>query len=395
MKTIYLDVTHGAAGDMLLASFIDLGMPIDRLTATISKLGLPHFRLDAVSVVKSGIAATKLNIECPDEHHHRDFKTIKSMIEGSAIEDDVKSLSVAIFKLLAEAEAKVHGKEPADITFHEVGALDSIIDIIGIAAAITHFGVTSAICSAIPMCSGTVSSAHGDIPAMSPAASILLSGQRFYETDICDELITPTAAAVIRYLTQATPEYIDDFSYESIGTGAGSKEFDTHANVMRIFLGESRAASSDRVTVIETNIDDMNPQLFEELFDKLFLIDGVLDASITPVTMKKSRPGFLFKVLLRKDSFERVTETIFKNSTTIGLRYYDIDRVTLDRSFEKIDTAHGEFLVKVSRLKGEIVNVSCEYDELKGACEKLGLSVKELMGDVNLEIEKRYYGKQG
>lgn len=161
---------------------------------------------------------------------------------------------------------------------------------------------------------------------------------------------------------------------------------------MRVFLGESKDVKSSTVTVIETNIDDMNPQLFEALFDRLFETDGVLDAFIVPVVMKKSRPGFLLTVLTQKDNFSAVTDVIFKNSTTIGLRYYDIDRVTLEREFEKITTEYGEFTLKVAKLKGAIVNVSCEYDELKAAHEKLGMSLKDLMSRVNTEIEKRYYG---
>jgi uncharacterized protein (TIGR00299 family) protein len=390
-KTAYFDVTFGASGDMILASFIDLGLPEEYLVSTIKKLKLPEFGIKAGRVLRNGISALKLDITCPKEHDHRNFKTISGMISSSPLKDEIKELSIKIFGLLADAEAEVHGKSRDEVTFHEVGALDSIIDIVGIAAALDYFGIKSAFHSPIPLCGGTVNCMHGEMPAMSPAAGILLKGRKFYMSDVTDELITPTAAAVINLLTSEKKGAGKDFVYENIGIGAGSKEFETHPNIMRIFLGESSGGvKRDFVTVIETNIDDMNPKLFEPLLESLFKCKGVLDAFTVPVIMKKSRPGFLLKVLLKNASFNEVTDIIFKNSTTIGLRYFDVDRVLLDRTIEKISTKYGEFSVKAAKLRGEIVNVSCEYDECKASAKRLDLSVKEIINHVNAEIEKKY-----
>ncbi|MFC1855203.1 LarC family nickel insertion protein, partial [Thermodesulfobacteriota bacterium] len=254
--------------------------------------------------------------------------------------------------------------------------------------ALNYFSVTGAITSAIPLCSGTVKTMHGAIPAMSPAASLLLKGQRFYQSEVIDELITPTAAAVIALLTDHGKMDVGGFSYDKIGSGAGTKEFDSHANIMRIFLGN--AALTEDLIMIETNIDDMSPQLFEPLFEALFACDGVLDAFTTPVMMKKSRPGFLLNVLIKGGRLDAVSRVIFENSTTIGMRYSYVDRVTLDRSIEKIDSEFGEFSIKIARSADKIVNVSLEYDEVKSSAKRLNMSVKELMERLNTQIEEKF-----
>ena len=396
-KTAYLDITFGASGDMILASFIDLGLPKEHLVSTLKKLPLPEFDLETKKVLKNGITALKLDITFPHdtdkkEHGHRNFKTIKEMINTSSLQEDIKGISIRTFEILADAEAKVHGKDRDDITFHEVGALDSIIDIVGIAVAISFFDITKAFHSSIPLCSGTVDTLHGRIPAMSPAAGILLEGRKFYRSGVEDELITPTAAAVIKILTNAEnmpAGGVTDFSYESIGTGAGSKDFEGHPNTMRIFLGEA-GDKEGSVMMIETNIDDMNPQLFDFLLESLFECKGVLDAFLVPVIMKKSRPGFLLKVLSDHAYLKEVTDIIFKNTTTIGIRFLDVSRIILNRAAEKITTKYGEFSVKVSKLEGRIVNASCEYEECKVAAKKQDLSVKEIMNHVNAKIQKKY-----
>jgi uncharacterized protein (DUF111 family) len=232
---------------------------------------------------------------------------------------------------------------------------------------------------------------------MSPAASILLEGQKFYQSGVKDELITPTAAAVINLLTNAEKMFagrVSDFSYESIGVGAGSKDFEGHPNIMRIFLGETGSGKEDAVIMIETNIDDMNPQLFDFLFESLFECKGVLDAFLVPVIMKKSRPGFLLKVLLEHEYLKEVAGIIFKNTTTIGLRFSDVSRIILGRAAEKITTKYGGFSVKVSKLEGKTVNASCEYEECRAAAKKQNKSVKEIMNHVNAEIQKKYFDEK-
>jgi uncharacterized protein (TIGR00299 family) protein len=391
-KVVYLDVTFGAGGDMILASFIDLGQPVEHLLMTLKKLPLPEFTIEASRVLKNGFSAIKLDIACPKEHTHRTFKEIRGMIEGSALEPGVKERSIKMFRLLADAEAKAHGRAPEDVTFHEVGALDSIIDIVGIAAALDYFDVTSGFHSPIPLTGGVTKCMHGDIPALSPAAGILLEGSGFYKSDVQGELITPTAAAVIKLLCDADGSAGKNFVYEKIGSGAGTKEFDTHPNIMRTFLGESAAGMEDAVSVIETNIDDMDPRLFEPLMEALIANDGVLDAFIVPVSMKKGRPGIMLKVVFKRSYLDQVSEIIFSNSTTIGIRYYDVDRITLKREFKKVSTKYGEFSVKLAMSGGKITNASSEYDEVKAAAKKLGMSVKDLISHVNACIEKEFLG---
>ncbi len=393
-KAAYFDITFGAAGDMILAAFIDLGLPEEYLIAELKKLLLPDFGLSSKKVSKNGIAALKLEINCPDEQTARNFGAIREMINNSTLSDDIKELSIGMFSRLARAEAKIHGKEPDDVSFHEVGALDSIIDIVGIAVALCYFDIKRVLVSPIPLCGGTVDTMHGKIPAMSPAATALLKGRDFYLSSVRGELITPTAAAVIDFMAGEGVQNGERFSYDSIGIGAGSRDFDTHPNIMRIFKGDDRSGIDGAVTVIQTNIDDMNPQLYDALFNELFGCDGVLDAFIVPVIMKKTRQGSLLKVIIKKERLDKVAALIFNNTTTIGLRYHDAGRIVLEREIKKISTKYGDFSVKVAASGGKLVNVSCEYDECKAAAKERDLTVKEVMDHVNAAIQREFFDEK-
>ena len=396
MSRIYFDCFSGASGDMIVGSLIDLGLPLDQLTRELQKLNLQNYSLSANKVVKAGLTATKFTVEAGHEHVHRNLYTIESLIRESELNDRIKDSATRIFVRLAEAEARVHGSTIDKIHFHEVGAVDSIVDIVGACIGFELLGVEEILASPLNVGTGTVKAAHGTLPVPAPATVELLKGIPIYSNHIEGELVTPTGAAILSTLAKSFGR-LPAFEIEAIGYGAGTRDTPGAANVLRVFQGErtsvspsaGRVLGSHPVTVIEANIDDMNPQIYGYLQERLQKL-GVLDTFVSPVQMKKNRPGSLLTVVTAPENFETVADAIFQETTTIGIRYYEADRRVLEREIVPIEIEYGIIRVKISRREGRIMNFSPEYEDCRVAAEKHGIPVKWIQARIAQEFMSRY-----
>lgn len=416
MKAVYLDCFSGISGNMLLGAFLQAGLPLDHLTNELGKL-LPsdEFELMVSPVKKSGVAAVHVDVKVKyikavfepadktekmhkheadegQEHHyhhqHRSMKEIVQMIEESGLSSYVKKTSIKIFTCLAEAEGKVHDMPPENVQFHEVGAVDSIIDIVGTAVALEYLKIGKVFVSQVNTGSGFVECAHGTMMVPAPATAELLLGIPCYHQGAEKELTTPTGAAVLKALATYSENMPADFTMEKIAYGAGTWEF-TIPNVLRMFIGECPEKSEQKHCLIETNIDDMAPQIFGYIFEKL-LEAGALDVWVTPVVMKKNRPAHVLSVLTDEAHKEACCDIIFRETTSIGLRIQAIERRReAVRRIAKVDTEYGAVDCKVSVYKGEIVSVSAEYDDCRRLAKEKGVPLKAVRQAALAEIGRR------
>jgi len=385
MKVVYFDCFSGISGDMIVGSFLDSGVPLEFLKEEINKLPLPHLELEAQKVSKKGISATKFNVKIPEEHVHRGLSEIKEIINGSSLSEFIKSKSVAIFTRLAEAEGRIHDKPADEIHFHEVGALDAIVDIVGATACLQHLKVEKVYASKIKVGSGTVECAHGILPVPVPAVLELLKGVPILTEDAGTEIVTPTGAAILSTLCSSYG-LIPEMVLESTGYGAGSKDLPT-PNILRVLIGEAKeeekGLSHEEIYQIETNIDDMNPQFYGYVMGKLFEA-GALDVYLTPIIMKKSRPATMLTALCFEKELQTLAEIIIAETSSIGVRFKRIDRLKASRKIEKIQTKYGEVRLKIAEVNGEIISRTPEYED----CVKLSLDNKIPLKRIYAEIYK-------
>jgi uncharacterized protein (TIGR00299 family) protein len=376
MKTLYFDCFSGISGDMTIGALLDLGLDLNYLRAELQKLPVERYELKASRVTRSNISAMKFDVLVEgeenhghhDHHHdhfHRKASQILAMIRDSNLNTNTKRIAGEIFTKLAISEGKVHHIAPEDVEFHEVGAVDSIVDTVGTAVGFDAFGIERFLCSAINIGGGFIHCQHGVFPVPAPATADLLRQATIYQKHVETELVTPTGAAILAAVVNRFGQ-LNGFATERIGYGAGTKQFPELPNCLRLMLGEERSISSEQVRgdviVIEANIDDMNPQNFAYVNEKL-LQAGALDVFTVPVQMKKGRPGQLLQVLAPSDAVDALSRVIFQETTTIGVRKYPVDRTTLDREFVEVETEYGRVRVKVSKLGGEIVNFAPEFDD--------------------------------
>jgi uncharacterized protein (TIGR00299 family) protein len=376
MKTLYFDCFAGASGDMILGAMVAAGVDPSALREQLSRLNVDGFKIDFETVDRSGLSATYARVETAHEHKHRHLSDIKQIIENSGVSDAAKKLSLQIFTRLAEAEARVHNEPVAHVHFHEVGALDAIVDIVGAAICFDLLKIDRFLCSPLHVGSGMIQMAHGRFPVPPPAVAELLKGVPFYSTDIQGELLTPTGAAII---TTVCREFgpIPQMKTEITGYGAGTRQYKDFPNVLRVMLGETEAegATDERLWMIETNIDDMSPQLLGHVMDVAFE-QGALDCYFTPVQMKKNRPGVLLSVLCEPDKKEALLNLLFTETTTLGVRSYEVTRRALRRSMTRVETQYGPIDVKVAHLNGRVVNEMPEFDQVRAAATKAGVPLK-------------------
>jgi pyridinium-3,5-bisthiocarboxylic acid mononucleotide nickel chelatase len=373
MSILRFECFSGISGDMILGSLLDLGLSPDDLRGGLEKLNVQGFAVSARKVVKAGVSATKFDVETAEAHSHRHLSHIVKIIESSELAASVKAKAVAIFRRLAEAEARVHGTTVEKVHFHEVGAVDAIVDIVGACIGLELLGVKEVYCSPLNVGSGFVDCAHGTMPVPAPATAELLKGIPIYSNQVSGELVTPTGAAIVSTLAKDFGP-MPSFKIRGIGYGAGSKDFKNTANVLRALLGEfadanrpeAPVAGADRVAVLEASIDDMNPQICGHLLDRL-LSSGALDVFTSPVQMKKNRPGLLLTVLAPMELADTLVSQIFEETTTIGIRYHETERRILDREVEVVECEFGNIKVKVSRLNGKIINFAPEYEDCRRA----------------------------
>lgn len=391
MKILYFDCPTGVSGDMFLASLIDMGVDFDMIIREIKKLPVDEIDVELGKEVRHSIIGATFRVKTTESHHHRTFKDIKALIEKSALSPKVKGLSTEIFRIIAEAEGKVHGISADKVHFHEVGAMDSIVDIVGAAVAITSLNPDRVVCSPIPLGSGWADTMHGRIPIPAPATVEILKGAPVAASAIPFELTTPTGAAIMKTIADGFGP-MPAMVIEKTGYGAGKKDFNESANLLRVIMGSSgeaqgRGGGDEDLTVLETNIDDMSPQIAGYLLERL-LGAGALDAFFTPVQMKKSRPGVLLTVLSDKKTAEALLDVIFSESTSIGVRTYPVQRRCLERKTVKIKTLYGTVRVKVSVKDGRVLNAQPEYEDCKEAALKKNAPLKTVMDAVRAGIEK-------
>ena len=361
---------------MILGAMVAAGVDPSVLSEQLSLLNVDGCKINFETVDRSGLSATYARVETTDEHKHRHLSDIKQIIESSGVSDSAKTLAVKIFTRLAEAEARVHN-EPVDrIHFHEVGALDAIVDIVGAAICFDLLKIERFVCSPLHVGSGTIQMAHGRFPVPPPAVAELLKGVPFYSTDIQGELLTPTGAAII---TTVCNEFgpIPRMTTDVTGYGAGTRQYENFPNVLRVMLGQTGrdGASEETLWMIETNIDDMSPQLTGHVMDRAFEL-GALDCYFTPVQMKKNRPGVLLSVLCGSEQKETLMKLLFTETTTLGVRSYEVERRALRRSVLRVETAYGPIDVKVAHLNGNVVNEMPEFDQVRAAATKAGVPLK-------------------
>ena len=386
MRIAYFDCFAGASGDMILGALLDAGLDLASLKGELEKLHLGHFDLDAAKVTKKGMGGSQAIIHIDEHHHghhHRHLSDIVKIIEESRLKDSVKEKSRAIFTRLAQAEAKVHRTTMESIHFHEVGAMDAIIDVVGAAAGFELMGIEKIYCSALHVGSGFVTCAHGTLPVPAPATAELIQGLPVYSTGVEGELLTPTGAAI---LTTLASEFggLPNMSISSIGYGAGTSEPDI-PNLLRVLIGDSRELLNDyeqeRVAVIETNIDDMNPQIYDHLIQKI-LIKGGLDVCLTPIQMKKNRPGTLLNVICPLELVGTISDIIMRETTSIGLRWRMENRIKAHREIREISTRFGPIKIKTASVNGSLINISPEYDDCRRVALEKDVSLKEVMDAV-------------
>jgi len=396
VRLAYFDCPSGAAGDMVMGALVDAGVPFEALRAELAKLGLPGFTLERREVMKGVFRATKVDVHVHDhdhgagEHKHthdhphgrhdhprRNLESILGLIAASGLDVAVKAKAARIFTRLGEAEARVHGTTIDQVHFHEVGAVDAIVDITGACIGLHLLGVEAVHCSALPVGGGFVTGAHGRIPIPGPGTAELLKGFPVVDTGVRRELLTPTGAAILTTLATSAGT-MPAMTVEAVGYGAGDMDLET-PNVLRVFLGQG-AGSGGRETImqVETTVDDMQPQLWEVVMERLFEA-GALDVYLTPVMMKKSRPGTVLTALCPPDKVTELSRVLFEESPTIGVRWTAYQRERLAREMVTLTTAYGAITFKVSRLEGRVVTATPEFDEIRRIARAKGLPVREVL----------------
>ena len=344
----YFDCFSGISGDMTLGALIGLGVPVDWLQSELARLPLNRFQISATSLVRSGITANQVNIEFDESEPSRDYKKIKSLLKSCPLSDTVKTRSLNIFETLGRAEAAIHGCALEEVHFHEVGGTDAIVDIVGTALCLEKLGIKQVTASKIPLGSGFVDSQHGKLPVPAPATLEILKDVPVYGTQVAGELVTPTGAAIIVSVAESfgppPSMHIKKTSY-----GAGQREIQDRPNLLRIIAGSpanvTENLETDQIMILETCIDDMNPELFGFLMERLFT-DGALDVYWIPVYMKKNRPGTLVQVLCRQDHQDALIRRLLAETTSLGVRYYPAGRRVLVRDRQTVRTSFGEIQVK-------------------------------------------------
>jgi len=382
MKICYLDAFSGISGDMTVGALIDAGADSAALVRALESLGTgASFRIEKTT--RRGLAASKFYVDGGDSKHHRHLKDILELIGNAALTDRSKQNATAVFQRLGEAEAKVHGIALNKVHFHEVGAVDSICDIVGACAAFDLLNVEAIHSSPLNVGSGTVNTEHGILPVPAPATAELLTGKPIYARGPSVELTTPTGAAIAVTLA-AEFGAMPAMTITGTGYGAGDKDFKEHANVLRVLIGQtSGAAESTTVAVLEANIDDSNPQVLAYAMERL-LEAGALDVTLEQVLMKKNRPGTLIRVIAKPEDREQLAAIMFAETTTLGLRIHTAERRVQARRIQEVDTPHGKVKIKIA---GD-GSFSPEYEDCRTLARAAGVPLKEILAQASLAYLK-------
>lgn len=397
MRTIYFDCFAGASGNMILAALIAAGVNKNLLEKELRKLEIPEFDIRVETVDRSGISSLHLEVIVPDERKHRHLEQIEKLIGGSTLSDSIKDRSTAIFRRLAEAEAKVHGKTVQEIHFHEVGGLDAIVDIVGACIGFEMLGIERFASSKINVGGGFVTMKHGKFPVPPPAVSELLKGKPIYSTEIEGELTTPTGAAIISTVCDSYGR-LPEITLEGSAYGAGTRNYDGFPNVIRLLIGQTKAKVSvwpddsklDKLTLLETNIDDSTPQVLGFVLERAFELQA-LDCWFTPIQMKKNRPAFLLSILCGPEKAEAIKEMVFAETSTIGIRQNFVERESLDREIRSISTKYGDVRIKFASRNGKVINAVPEYDDVRRIALEKGIAFRIVSDAVIKEIADKAF----
>ncbi len=378
MTDAYFDCFSGISGDMTLGALLDLGVPLDWLKKQLGAIPIDGYSLSVTGITHHGIQAQKFNVDLQQQVAHRNFADIKKLISDSRLSQRVKETSLSIFDLIADAEAQIHGVPKKSVHFHEVGATDSLVDIIGTALCLEYLNIKRIFSSNLPLGKGTITSQHGTLPVPAPATLAILTDVPVYGCGIAAEMITPTGAAIIKTLANDFGD-LPRMTVEKIGYGAGSRQLKERPNLLRIVLGRIQEiqSQSEDVVMIETCVDDMNPEIFGYLMETLFK-DGALDVYWIPVFMKKNRPGTLIQVLCRPASKQIIINRILSETTSTGIRYQTLHRLCLQREIISVPTEFGEIKMKqITDLDGNI-RLTPEYESCKIIAQKEKISIRDV-----------------
>jgi uncharacterized protein (TIGR00299 family) protein len=386
MRIAYFDCPSGASGDMVLGALVDAGCELGALEDALARLEVGGWALEARTVQRGGLRGTHLAVRTDPARRFGALAEMLRPIERSTLPAGVKTRAAAVLRRLAEAEARVHRVPVEAVHFHEVGALDTLVDVVGAVAGLDALGVEAVHVSPLPLGGGTVDTAHGRLPVPAPATAELMRGFSVYDNGIAAELVTPTGAAILT--TLGTPGRLPPMTLERIGWGAGTRELPV-PNLLRVLVGLPAPGAADdadleTLVAVETTIDDMSPQLYEPLVERL-LSAGALDVYLTPVVMKRSRPGTVLTALARPELAERLAETLFRETPTIGVRWSEVRRRRLPRELVRVPTSVGPVTFKVSRLGGRIVTVTPEFEEVRRIADAGGRPVRAVLEAVRLE----------
>ncbi|MFQ6130883.1 MAG: nickel pincer cofactor biosynthesis protein LarC [Armatimonadota bacterium] len=384
MRIAYLDLICGVSGDMTLGALLDAGVSLDALREALSGLPVEGWRLHAERVSQGGIAATKASVALTDTAeappaHGRSLAQIEQIIGGGDLEPDVREQSLAIFRRIAEAEGRIHDVPASEVHFHELGGIDAIVDIVGAVAGFKLLDVDEVHASPVPLSHGMVECAHGTFPVPAPAVLELVKGLPTRSLDVDGETVTPTGAGIVTTLAKSFGP-MSGMRIEEIGYGAGSDDFGSVPNLLRLVVGqaaETAGAHEDQVHLIQANIDDMSPEMYELAVERTFSA-GALDAWLTPIHMKKGRPAVQLSALAHQAELAQVAAAIFANTTTFGIRIGHMTRSCLEREWLEVDTEYGRVRVKVGKFEGEPVTYAPEYEDCRELARRSGVPLKDI-----------------
>ena len=381
MKIAYFDCPSGAAGDMIMAALVDAGAPLDALRSELRKLPLEGWELVAREVRKGAFRATKVDVEIdPHAHpHHRALGDVLALLERSGLGAAVREKAARVFTRLADAEARAHGTTRDRVRFHDVGAVDAIVDVTGACVGLELLGVQAVHVSALPLGGGVVDGPHGQVPVPAPGTAELLRGFPVVDTGVKAELVTPTGAAILTTLALSAGR-MPAMTVAAVGYGAGTRDLPGIPNVLRCFVGETvdAAPGDETILQVETTIDDMSPQLYEPLIERLFEA-GALDVFLQPVVMKRGRPGVVVTTLCAPDRIDDLSRVLFEETSTIGVRWSERRRTRLQRESVTLTTAYGAIPFKVSRLGGRVITVTPEFVDVARIAREKSLPVREVL----------------
>jgi uncharacterized protein (TIGR00299 family) protein len=391
MKIAYFDCFSGISGDMTLGALVDAGCNLAEMESQLCRLPVTGWKISAEKTVRRGFRATQVKVESSDPQRHRSLSEILQLIECAGLPPAVGERASRIFRRLGEAEALVHGLPIEKVHFHEVGAVDSIVDIVGAAAGFEQLGIEDFFCSALNVGGGRVQTQHGSLPVPAPATAELLRGAPTYSSGIQRELVTPTGAAIVATVASGFGPQ-PEMTVAAVGLGAGSAELAEQPNVLRLFVGEAAARRDDAaldedIAVLEANLDDMSPQIYG-FFAERALQTGALDVFSVPVQMKKNRPGQLITVLCKPADREKFSDLLFRETTTLGVRQSSVKRRTLQRESLTVETSLGSIRMKVARLHGHILNVAPEYEDCQKVAAERGVPLKQVLAEATFEFQK-------